>query len=325
VSGDVHLDYRSEERSLLFHWLREPVFMPMVRALPRRLTPNQLTLLGHLCVWFTAGGALAASSHGTLLLLALAFGYTAYNLADTLDGLYARHSGRTSRLGELLDHGLDPLTLGIVLLSYGIVMDLPPWLVLASTGTIASMQFVTFLHGYRLGSVVLGEIGVIEGLVVAAVACLAAAIGGLPLLTQPLLWGVSAAGLLAVGVMAGALPALYSMRGLARHARDTIPVAALVGLTVAWFAFGALGVTTAGLLIVVTTVYESMLVTSARLLRLPLRLWDWLFVLMVALAATASIAADVDAGVQHLLASLVIGYAALRAGWLFFRTVSGVR
>ena len=67
-----------------------------------------------------------------MVVAVLAFGANAYNVADTLDGLYARYSGRASRLGELFDHGLDPVSLGSALLTFGIVMREPDWLILAS-------------------------------------------------------------------------------------------------------------------------------------------------------------------------------------------------
>ena len=325
MSGDVHETYRWEDRSLILRWLRDPLFMPMVRALPRQITPNQLTLLGHACLWASAVAALFSSDHGPPVLLTLALGYTAYNLADTLDGLYARHSGRTSRIGELLDHGLDPVSLGAVLLTYGIVMREPAWLILASTTTVTYLQFVTFLHGYRVGYVILGEIGVIEGLTLAAAVCVAAAVGGLPLLTRSLVLGVSAAGLLAIGVIAGGVPAFVSMRALVRHVRDLMPLAVLDAAIVAWFGFGDIGVTTAGLLIIFTSAYQSMIVTCSRLLRLPLALWDLPLVLMTAVAAGTSMALGLDAGIQTGMAGVLIGYASLRGGRLFFRTVSSLR
>jgi phosphatidylglycerophosphate synthase len=325
MSADVHYEYRWEDRSLILRWLRDPVFVPMVRALPRRLTPNQLTALGHGCVWISATIALLAPTRGPRVLLALSLGYAAFNLADTLDGLYARHSGRTSRLGELLDHGLDPISFGLVPLTYGLVMREPAWLILASTAMVAYVQFVTFLHGYRVGHVVLGEVGVIEALSVAAAMCIAAAAGGLEFLARPLVFGVSPAGLLAVGFIAGALAAVASMPALAHHVRDLVPLAVLDAAIVAWFAWGDIGITTAALLILASSACQSMIVTCSRLLPLPLALWDLRFVVMTAAAAGASIALSLAPRVQSGLAGVLIGYAALRAARLFVRTASRLR
>ena len=325
AASDVHYEYRSEDRSLALRWLTAPLFMPIVRLLPRGLTPNQITLCGHACVWASAAAALCASDHETLVLLVLAFGYTGYNVADTIDGMYARYSGRTSRLGELLDHGLDPLGMALVPLTYGIALREPAWLVLASTAAVAYLQFLTFLHGYRVGHVVLGEVGVIEGLGIAAAVCLAAALGGLGVLTRPLFYDVSWAGLLAIAFMAAVLPALLSMRGLLRHSGDLVPLAILIAAILAWHGFGVLGVRGAGLLILFTSAYEMTRITSARLRRLALALWDPPFVAATATAAAASIALGLDAGVQAALAGALSLYALAQSARLFFRTVAAAR
>ena len=298
--------------------------MPIVRALPRAITPNQVTLTGHACLWTCAIVALAVPHRTTLALLALAFGFTAYNVADTIDGMYARHSGRTSRIGELLDHGLAALGMPLVPLTYGIVLGLPAWLVLASTATIAYLQFLTFLHGYRIGHVILGEVGVIEGLGLAAGVCLAAALGGWEALTPPSMYGVSWAGLLAIAFIASALPAFVSMRRLARYPGDLIPLAVLMTAILAWFAFGAIGVRAAGLLLVFASAYEMMLVTSARLRRLPLALRDSGFTAALAVIVVASIALEASGPLQTALASALALYAGFRFAVLFFQTVAAV-
>lgn len=320
--SDAHDDYRCDDRSLVLRWLTAPVFMPIVRVLPRRLTPNQITLGGHACIWISATVALVSPAHGRFVLLALAFGYTAFNLADTIDGMYARHSGMTSKLGELLDHGLDPVGMALLPLTYGIAMRQPAWLILGSTAAVAYLQFLTFLHGYRVGYVILGEIGVIEALGLGAAICLAAAMGGLGFLTRPLLFGVSWAGLVAIGSMAAVFPAFLSMRGLLRRRGDLLPLALLITAILTWYAFGTLGVSVAGLLIVSTSAYEMMMVTSARLRRLTLTLWDLPFVAIVAGAAGASITLGLGAGVQAGLAGVLIVYAFARAAQLFFLTVA---
>jgi phosphatidylglycerophosphate synthase len=324
AASDAHYEYRYEDRSLVLRWLRTPVFMPIVHALPRRITPNQITLCGHLCMWVSAVVAMTFPDRRTLALLALGFGYTTFNLADTIDGMYARHSGQTSRLGELLDHGLDPLGTALVPLTYGIALGEPAWLVLASTATVAYLQFLTYLHGYRIGHVVLGEIGIIEGLGLAAAVCIVAALGGWELLTRSLAFDVSWAGLLAIAFIAAALPTFVSMRGLLRHSTDLIPLAVLIAVIVAWYAFGGLGVRTAGLLLLFTSAYEMILITSARLRRLTLALWDLPFAVAVAGAAGTSIALGLGAGIQTAVAGALAVYALCRFALFFFRTVAAV-
>ena len=323
--SDAHYEYRFDDRSLVLRWLGTSLFMRIVRVLPRRFTPNQITLFGHVCIWSSAAVALSWPGRETLALLALAFGYTTYNIADTIDGMYARYSGQTSRLGELLDHGLDPFGIALVPLTYGIALQQPAWLVLGSTATVAYVQFLTFLHGYRVGHVILGEIGVIEGLATAAAICGVAALGGRDMLTRPLFFDVSWAGVVAIAFIAGALPAALSMRGLRRHPADLIPLALLIAAIVVWHAFGALGVRAAGLLVLFTAAYEMILVTAARLRRQTLALWDWLFVTAIVAAAGASLGLGFDAGTQTTLASALIVYMLIRSARVFFQTVAATQ
>jgi phosphatidylglycerophosphate synthase len=325
MAAGIHNEYRFEDRSLLLRWLQAPLFMPIVRALPRALTPNQITLAGHLCMWSGAAVILMARRATPMVLLALAFGYTGYNVADIIDGMHARHSGRTSKLGELLDHGLDAFDAALIPLTYGIALREPAWLILASTATIGYLQFVTFLHGYRVGYVILGEIGVIEGLALAALVCVAAALGGLAVLTRPVFSDVPGAGLLAIAFIASALPAFVSMRGLWRRGADLTPLAVLSGAILAWYGFGALGVRAAGLLILFTSACQMMRVTSARLRRMPLALWDGPFMAATIAAAVGSIAWGLDARVQTALAGGLILYAIVLSAVLFFRTAAAIR
>ena len=319
--GDVHYKYRSEDRSLILKWLTGPVFLPMVRRLPRQLTPNHVTLLGHLVVAASVVVALLAVWPMWVTLLALSVGYNAFNLADTLDGLYARDSGRASPRGELFDHGLDPVSLGGVVLTYGMVMGEPAWLILLSTATIAFVQFLTFLHGYRIGYVVLGEIGVIEGLLAAGGLCLAGSLGAHDWLTSAAFADVPVAGIVAIALVLGAFPALLSMRGLAAHLRDIVPLLLLYAAIAVWVRLGELDLTLTGLLIVFAAAYQSMIVTSSRLRRLPLRLWETPVLGCVAAGVLGSLALALNATPQAWLASIVLCCLAGRGAYLFCLTI----
>lgn len=320
--ADAHYRYRSEDRSLVLKWLTDPVLLPMVRRLPRRMTPNQLTLLGHVLVAASALVALSDAWSTQATLLALAVGYSAFNLADTLDGMYARHSGRTSSRGELLDHGLDPVSLGLVVLTYGRIMGVPAWLTLVSTATVAFVQFVTFLHGYRIGFVILGEIGVIEGLGVAAGLCLLGAAGGQGWLTAELFAGVPVAGALACAFVLGALPALISMRGLVAHLRDLGPILLLDTAIAIWFIGGRLDLAQTALMLIAAGAYQSMAVTAARLRRRSLRLFEPAIVGTVAAAFVSAVVLVPTPDRQRFLAWAVILCLALRTAVLFAQALN---
>ena len=94
--------------------------------------------------------------------------------------------------------------------------------------------------------------------------------------------------------------------------------------TSAWRS-SAFGVRAAGLLILFASAYEMTRVTSARLRRLRLAMWDPPFTAAVIAATGASVAWHVAAAVQNALAGALIVYAAAASAALFHRTVVAIR
>lgn len=318
---EPHYEYRWEDHSLLTKYLREPVFIPLVNILPRTITPNQLTVFGHAIVWVMFALSLVVPSPGRILLAALGLSFLTYALADCIDGMFARHTNRTSHVGELLDHGFDAISLPLVTLGTGLVLRMPPWLVVASTAAVAFMAFATFIHGYRIGYVVLGAIGSLEGIVAAGIVCLVAAIIGVDPLATPGWLGLSTASWLAIAIVGGSFLALVSMQGLIRHIGDFTPLLLSCAAAAVWYGFGALSVAMAGLLFVAVCGYEVCILTCSRLLRTPLRLWDIGLTIIVIAGVALSLAMGLEPRMQTLLAALVPAYTLARGGPLFARAV----
>lgn len=321
MNDDTHYDYKCEDHSILLRALHRPVFMPVVRALPLSITPNQITVFGNVLIWLVVALTLAARHASPLLLAALAVAYALYVLSDCVDGLFARHTQRTSRLGELLDHGLDSISLPLVTLGFAVAMNQPAWLVLAGTGAVAFINFVTLTHGFRVGYVHLGTIGIIEGILVGAVACAVAVIVGVEPLARPLLGDVSAAGLLVLGLVGGSLTALVSMRAVARRPADFALITLAFAAITLWFIHGRIAPATAACLFAAVSSYQAMRITSARLRREPLALWDTLLASLLIAAVAGSLTLHWDKNTQLVAALLVIAYAVARGGRIFFGAV----
>lgn len=325
MSDSAHYEYRFEDHSLLLRVLEPTVFKPLVCLLPRGITPNQITVAGQLAalagfVLVVAGRPLEAVG---LVLLAAALGF--YTVADCIDGLFARHTGQTSRLGELLDHWLDAISVPLVVLSFGLALPAAPALVLAGAVAISFLHFATFLHGYRLGWVHLGKIGMIEGTAVGALVCVVVAVAGPAPLARPLAGGLSGASLLLLAVVAGSCTAWWGMRGLWKHRKDFIDLGLLFAALALWFACGRLGAVAAGLVVIAVGSYLEGNVIRARLLRGPLVLRDGWLLALVGVATGVSLAWDLAAGHQALLAGVVAAYAFTRGGIAFFQTVAVLR
>jgi CDP-diacylglycerol--glycerol-3-phosphate 3-phosphatidyltransferase len=91
---------------------------PVVKALAHTpVTPNFLTWFGFL---LTCGAEALISTHH---LLWGGIGVLLAGLMDTFDGALARHTGRVSRFGAVLDSTLDRFSEGVVLLGIIFVLS----------------------------------------------------------------------------------------------------------------------------------------------------------------------------------------------------------
>jgi phosphatidylglycerophosphate synthase len=325
MKADAHYEYRCEDHSLLLRLLEPALFKPLVRVLPRGITPNQITIAGQLAalvgfVLVAAGRPLGGA--GLVLLAAAIWFYTA---ADCMDGLFARHTKQTSRLGELLDHWLDAVSVPLVVLSFGLALPAAPALVFAGAVAISFLHYATFLHGFRLGWVHLGKLGMLEGASIGAAACAVVAVWGPAPLARPVVAGWSAASLLLLVFVVGSCTALWAMRGLWRHRADFAPLTLLFAALVLWFAFGRLPVLPAAVMVIAVGSYLEGNVIRARLLRGPLVLWDAVLFGLVLAAAGASLALDLTVAAQSLAAGGIAAYAFVRGGIAFFQTMAVLR
>jgi len=125
-----HHRFRREEtgRSSFIEGLRW-IWGHLAGALPRGVTPNAITLVGQLSFTVVALIALAmwwSSPSRTLgpgISIALAVTYFGCWFSDGIDGIHARRTKQFSRVGELYDHGLDPLTYNLAGLIFLIALQ----------------------------------------------------------------------------------------------------------------------------------------------------------------------------------------------------------
>ena len=145
---------------------------PCLKLIPRWVKPNTISAVNHFCVWMTVFLAFWASAidlseeeyfHGMrsgrdadkvrfqalVLRLIMAFLVFASMVLDCLDGMHARATGQTSRLGEVMDHALDAAN--IPLLSVGAVftMGMHVWwraLTMIVGGLVFNAQLAVYRH-----------------------------------------------------------------------------------------------------------------------------------------------------------------------------------
>lgn len=320
-----HYEYKFEDNSILLRLLERGVLAPIVAAIPRGITPNQITIAGQLAAGAGFALVLAVQPMTAAALILLSAAILFSTLADCVDGLFARHSKQTSRLGELLDHWLDALSVPLIVLSFGLALAAAPSCCFAAVVAISFLHFATFLHGFRLGHVTLGKIGMIEGAGIGAMLCMTAVFFGIEPLSRPLLAGLSFNSMLLLVMVAGSCSSLLSMRGLLRHGKDFTNLALLLAALVLWYAFGRVSAALAGVCVIAVGSYLEGHVIRARLLRVPVFLKDSGLLVLALGGAAASLTLNLDARAQSLAMGLVIGYVLLRESRAFLQTVSALR
>ena len=117
---------------------------PLVARLPRALRPNTISVVNHLVMWATVLLlGVAASFQGVEALIILyvgSLGFVVSAILDNLDGMHARATAQCSKLGELLDHGLDAPN--VLLNSVGILLALQ----LESYVAVAGLLSTAFVY-----------------------------------------------------------------------------------------------------------------------------------------------------------------------------------
>jgi len=143
--------FHAEVNSGLEPILVERLFTPLLRWVPESVAPNTISLIGTLVAWLTLGltylsTQLAPLGQG-LALAGAGVGVFLSMTADCLDGMQARRTGRTSKLGEFLDHWLDAVHVPMVSAGLGLALGLEPWqvvLILITTTLIYNAQLVLY-------------------------------------------------------------------------------------------------------------------------------------------------------------------------------------
>lgn len=156
--------YQSDDREVLvgvYKWLFWRWMIPLI---PRWITPNAITITGSIVNALAVVTAILAVNLGQpWLFMVSGILLVIYLTCDNVDGPHARRTGRASPVGELLDHGLDGIASGALLLCGGIVLrlDAVPLTVLVGIGSVAFA--LTMWEQYRTNLLVIPAVSGTEG------------------------------------------------------------------------------------------------------------------------------------------------------------------
>ncbi|MBI2373363.1 MAG: CDP-alcohol phosphatidyltransferase family protein [Deltaproteobacteria bacterium] len=139
-------------------WILRNLCEPLLDIIPSRVHPNALTLLNQVLCWAVFAAAVISPKLGPLpRALALAFagaGTFGSMLLDCLDGMHARRTHRTTKLGELLDHWLDAIHVPLVTAGLCFALELAPWQAVAVHTTSAMVYNAQLVLYHRSGEFV---------------------------------------------------------------------------------------------------------------------------------------------------------------------------
>lgn len=149
-------EFHVETNSKLEPWVLETICQPILRRIPESVHPNLISI-GNMVVMWTMFILAASAPHlspryGVLARIGAAIGMFATMLLDCLDGMQARRTQRTSKLGEVIDHWLDAAHVPLIAASIVLTLEVPAWLIIGVAITVSMVyhaQLVLYHHTRR--------------------------------------------------------------------------------------------------------------------------------------------------------------------------------
>lgn len=182
--AEAGLVYTVKDRSVLLPHYKRFVVEPLIRFIPRSVDPNSITHIGHLIclvgvsVLLAFGTFVPAGGSVRLPFIVGVVCLQLYNWCDNADGAHARRTGRTSAMGELLDHGLDMLNTTYIAYAAAISIDAPPawWVGIALV--VPAACAATYWEQAETGVFSVGPLNQIESVMLLSSVLLISAIFG---------------------------------------------------------------------------------------------------------------------------------------------------
>jgi phosphatidylglycerophosphate synthase len=323
----VPYSYLCEDRSVFLPFYKRYVWEPALAWVPEDVSPNSLSLLGNVCSVLAFVSLLVLSPEQHYLFLFPAVMTFLYLCLDNLDGMHARRTGKSSPLGEFLDHWFDSFNCGFLVLGLFHTGRLPPMVQLVLLGVTNMAYFATMWEQRHTGVITMGRAGQIEGVTTLSCLYLGIALFGHDLLAVTPLFG-----LLSViefcAVFLG-LAYLFTVGGCIWRTRrawgEWLPLLFLTGCALVWYQTGRVDFFPVAFLLLLANAVFGGRHVLARVLGRAYKPLDTLLVGGLALALVASLAfdpsAEIQTGTGWLLVVLVFG----RLGYDFFTTVNALR
>lgn len=317
--------YQSNQESILLPYYKRLVWEPALNLIPAGVAPNTLTVISTLscAASFVLGATL---NHSPLAMVAAAVLVFTYLSLDNMDGAQARRSGRSTRLGEFLDHWLDTLNNGFVVLGACLAVGLPPSFTLCVLA-VTTLAFYSVQWELRQTGVFrMGRVADVEGNTAVSMLYLVVAVAGPGLFAWKPVEALPPLSVwLGIGVGAQAIwTFLDAFRRVDGDRGSLLPIGLAYSLLLVWAISG--GATTAAHLAIgffANPVFTSRPVLG-RLLDRSTTAADWTAVALVAGGLAASMAGFAPPSGGPLVTWVACGFAAI-AAWHGLRSVAALR
>lgn len=236
----ANYQYQVRDLSLLAPCYRAALWNPLVAMMPPRVSPNALTLAGNVSLWAAVVALLTMPCQSRAAMTIGAVGVFVYFTLDSIDGLHARRVGKTSVLGELLDHWLDVWDLGLL------AIGLPSFLCCTVEARLLVMlacslgMFAVLWEHYHTGLFPVSRVGANELLTAISLLLAAGACWGAKAVTSPALGKLAATDVFWALVVTGF--AWVIAQTVQRHGRTAIDVAVFAmhqALLALWYLAGS--------------------------------------------------------------------------------------
>ena len=319
--------YVCTDKSVLYPIFKKYMWAPALPYLPAWFSPNSMTLWGNFFAWAGFAVLCVLKPEDSAWFLVPALCNFMYMSLDNMDGMQARRAGRSSPLGEFLDHWGDAFNTGLLIFGYGVAMQMPLWFIALLLSLVCMAYFACFWEQQVTGKLNFGVAGSVEGIVYLMIMyTLVAAFGHRAICHTPVLGPLSISNLALIGVGAAfVMTILSAMQRVGRRATDFLGHALVYTMLGVWLALGDLPFIAYGFMVVFAGAHLGGRVVISRVLGEEFKVGDPILYFLVAASMAVSLGAELNAEHQTLATAPILGYLVFRLAGDFTRTVSTLR
>ncbi|MFO0747529.1 MAG: CDP-alcohol phosphatidyltransferase family protein [Myxococcota bacterium] len=239
--------YKVDDQELLLGFYKKLVWNRLVPRIPASITPNTLTVIGQATAVLAAITCITAATGGyPILYVVTAILLFSYLTFDNIDGAHARRTGQCSQLGEFLDHGLDGMASGAVLIVTAFVLQLDGMMMTLLCGIGALGFTMLFWEQFRTGLLVIPKVSSTEGVTLLIIFLTLLAVAGEPRWLEFSMTSVTPGTIIVLvvltGYIAACVPPVLRAKKLGVRPWELIPLAAVIGAQVAFTGLGAMAI-----------------------------------------------------------------------------------